>query len=95
MLSALRASGLCACGSSVQLAGVGGTGPRAVPRCGGLRVGMASIGTGFGAPRSVDIDLEEDGGGPGGGGGKTELYGPDRASPAEADLRAAGGVTSG
>lgn len=55
---------------SLQLAGVGGTGPRAdIPPGGGLRVGGDMIGSGPDGIRWALWDRPAAGGGPGGGGG--------------------------
>lgn len=75
--------GIGDCGNSLYPAGVGGTGPSCVPRCGGaLLVGAASIGTlaagssggtgiafcRSGLARDMLTDRDVLGGGPGGGG---------------------------
>lgn len=58
-------------GSSVQLAGVGGTGPKAVtPLGGGRLVGGDIMGAPFSPALDTLCDREDGGGGPGGGGGR-------------------------
>jgi hypothetical protein len=58
-------------GSSVQLAGVGGTGPRAAtPLGGGRLVGGDMKGAPFSPALDTLCEREDGGGGPGGGGGR-------------------------
>lgn len=76
--------------SSTQLAGVGGTGPRAAIPCGGgLRVGGETMGSGV-LFRLCDLEVE--GGGPGGGGGTVMLC-PQPVCDAERE-RAETGVST-
>lgn len=80
---------------SLQLAGVGGTGPRAaIPPGGGLRVGGDMIGSLPEGIRWTLWDLPADGGGPGGGGG-TGMLGSHLTCEEERDRADVGVETAG